>query len=70
MKLWKWLDGWKSNIGGWLMFAAAFSDQVLCGIWGFDPEVIRPYQQTLLWFAGTVWGVGQFDKARKARVKK
>jgi hypothetical protein len=36
VKLWEWLDGKKTKIGGVLLFISAVLRQVLLGFWGVD----------------------------------
>lgn len=65
MKLWQFLNGKKTAIGGILLFMSAFLTQVVMGIWAVDALWVDRLAQTCDWGGMLVLGTGLAHKGVK-----
>ena len=66
MNILEWFNGKKTVIGSALLFLAVFGNEVLAGLWEFNPSWLTPAIKTCSWFGMLFGGVGLTHKAVKS----
>ncbi len=65
MKIWQYLDGKKTYIGGGFLFLACFFEQVIGGIWSIDATWVIPTVKTFEWLGMAIMAGGVIHKSIK-----
>ncbi len=68
-KIWEFLNGKKTLIGGVICFISVFLSEVICGIWGVHTNWLPPLIKTLNWIGMPLVGIGGVHKGIKAAKK-
>lgn len=69
IRIWNFLDGKKTYIGGAFLFASCFIEQVVGGIWSIDSHWVQPLTKTLEWIGMAVMAGGAIHKSVKSTSK-
>lgn len=68
-KLWTAFDGKKTTIGGALLIASTFADQVVIGMWDVTSDLLARGMQTADWLGLAMGGTGLGHKVAKYATK-
>lgn len=66
MKVWNWLNGRKTYIGGVCLTLGVILTEVVKGFWGYDPTWMEPTIKTFNWTGMFITGGGWLHKGTKA----